>query len=145
MQVHHNFFFVVFKKSFFFFKREEEGKNNWCFSASITGCQRCVIFRGVKNLSFSIIESTRQNVGRKNPLTITAAPEGGRRKVSCCACAQGGRARKLLFFFSNRKKECWNFQINTIFLENLLAREKSRKNFVCPKKHSYIFFSTFWG
>ena len=66
-------------------------------------------FQGVKNLSFSIIESTRQNVGRKNPLTITAAPEGGRRKVSCCACAQRGRASKLLIFLFKSEKSVLEF------------------------------------
>ena len=145
MQVHHNFFLSFSKKVFF--KEGRRRKNNWCFSASITGCQRRVIFRGVKNLSFSIIESTRQNVGRKNPLTITAAPEGGRRKVSCCACAQRGRASKLLIFFFKSEKSVLEFSDKYYFFFGKFASTWKIKKILFVQKNirSYIFFSTFWG
>ena len=61
-------------------------------------------------MSFSIIESTRQNVGRKNPLTITAAPEGGRRKVSAVARALKEGVLVNYYFFQIGKKNVGIFR-----------------------------------
>ena len=108
------------------------------------------LFYGGLNLSFSIIESTRQNFfkGRRGqkkiPSTITAAPEGRRIKSAVARalkeCAHGKKG--VLVNYPENQKNCWNlfFQINTIFFENYLHEKERVKNCLFRKNHSYIFF-----